>query len=385
MVGDDDRARRYHRLQFWLGVVGLGAGVLYLVAMLVTGAGRAVDDVAARVSGALAWRVAVVALVLGAGERVLTFPLGWVRGWWLPRRYGLLHQPLAAWLGDRLKAALIGGVLGLVTLEVIYLLIAATPWWWLAAAAVLLAVQVLVAFVFPVWLVPLFYRLVPLADEGLRQRLLALARRAGVSVVGVWVADQSRKSRTANAALAGLGRTRRIILFDTLVDQFAPAEIEAVLAHELAHHVHRDIRRGLALQALLTLFALGVADVALRRGASPWGLDGPADPAGVPWLGLVMIAIGAVTAPLASAFSRRLERQADDFALATTGDLAGFVAAMERLASLNLAERRPHRLKEILLYSHPSIDRRIARAQARSATAALASATSAVSPSASRP
>jgi STE24 endopeptidase len=307
--------------------------------------------------------VAAVAAVLGAGERVLMFPLGWVRGWWLPRRYGLLHQPLRAWLGDRLKAAVIGGILGLVTLEAIYLLLAATPWWWLAAAAVLLALQVVVAFVFPVWLMPLFYRLVPLADEGLRRRLMDLAARAGVAVVGVWVADQSRKSRTANAALAGLGRTRRIVLFDTLVETFAPAEVASVLAHELAHHVHRDLWRGLGLQAVLTLLALWVADLALREGVAVLGLDGPADPAGLPWLGLVILAVGLVAAPLANGVSRRFERQADDFALATTGDPDAFIGAMERLATLNLAERRPHRLKEIVLSSHPSIDRRIARAR----------------------
>src|SRR5512134_3635559 len=106
-MADDDRARRYHRLQFWLGAVALVLGVAYLVLVLVSGASRAVEAAASAVSGALAWRVAVVALVLGTGERVLTFPLGWVRGWWLPRRHGLLHQPFGAWLGDRLKAALI--------------------------------------------------------------------------------------------------------------------------------------------------------------------------------------------------------------------------------------------------------------------------------------
>jgi STE24 endopeptidase len=136
-----------------------------------------------------------------------------------------------------------------------------------------------------------------------------------------------------------------------------------VLAHELGHHVHADIWRGLALQAVLTVLSLWVADVALRWGAAAWGLQGPADPAGLPWLGLVMIAVGVVTAPAVNAFSRRLERQADDFALATAGDTGAFVGAMERLASLNLAERRPHPLKEFFLYSHPSIERRIMRAR----------------------
>jgi STE24 endopeptidase len=361
-MSDEATARRYHNRQLLLGMLGVALSVGYLAAAVATGAGPAVARAAREVSPALAWRVAVVAAVLAAGHRALTFPLGWLGGYWLPRRHGLLHQPLRSWLADRLKAALLAGALGLLAVEVIYGLMAATPWWWLAAAGVLIAIEIVLALVFPVWVLPLFYRLTPLGDGELQDRLLGLARRCGVRAVGVWVADQSRKSRTANAALTGLGRTRRILLFDTLVGRFTADEIEAVLAHELAHHVHHDVWRGLGLQAGLTVLALWVADGLLRLSAPRWGLESAADPAGLPWLALVLLAVGLVTVPLANAVSRRMERAADDFALRVTGNTAGFVSAMERLAALNLAERRPHRLKEVLLYSHPSIDRRIARA-----------------------
>jgi STE24 endopeptidase len=362
VAGGEDAARRYHRLQLVLGAVGLALGSGYLLAVIVTGAGSAVARAAAGVWGAPSWQVAAVVLALGGGYGLLTFPLAWVRGFWLPRRYGLLHQPFRGWLTDRLKSALLGAGLALVSVEVVYALVGWTPLWWLVAAGIFLLIQVALAVVFPVWVLPLFYRLTPLGDEALRGRLLHLAERAGVRAVGVWVADQSRRSRTANAALAGLGRTRRIVLFDTLIAQFAPEEVEAVLAHELAHHVHRDAWRGLAVQTALTVVMLWVADRALHAGVALLGLAGPADPGGVPWLALVLGALGLVTTPLANGFSRRMERQADDFALALTRDARGFVGAMERLASLNLAERRPHRLKELLFFSHPSVDRRIARA-----------------------
>lgn len=356
-------AARYHRLQLVLAVAGLAVTVIYLAAALATGAAHALALTAARVTDSAWLRVAIVALVLAAAHGGLTFPLAWIRGWWLPRRYGLLHQPLAAWLGDRAKAALLTGALGLAAVEIIYALLRSTPHWWLAAAAAFLAAHVAIAFVLPVWIVPLFYRLTPLDDEQLRQRLLALASRAGVPAVGVWVADQSRKSRTANAAVVGWGRTRRILLFDTLLTRFPSEEIESVLAHELGHHVHGDMRRGLAVQGALSVLTFWVADLLLRAGVSRLGLAGAADPAGVPWLALVLLGLGLVTLPLGNGFSRRIERQADDFALATTGNPAAFIGAMERLGDLNLAERRPNRLKELVLYSHPALDRRIARAR----------------------
>ena len=357
-------ATRYHRLQLALGAADLVLTIAALVAAQMSGATRTVAEAVAAHTTWPSIHVAAVAVALGAGLGVLAFPLAVVRGWWLPRRFGLLHQGVGAWLLDRLKGAALGGALALAALEIVYGLLRVSEHWWLIASAVFAIAYIGLAMVVPVWVLPLFYRLVPLADASLAARLLDLARRVRVPAVGVWVADQSRRSRTANAMLTGIGRTRRIVLFDTLITRFTPDEVESVLAHELAHHVHRDHARGLVVQSLLTLVTLGVADLALRLGARWLGLSGPADPAGLPWLALVLLGVGLLAAPLTNGFSRWMERQADDFAIRTTADVPAFVGAMERLASLNLAERRPHRLVEIMLYSHPSIDRRIARARA---------------------
>ena len=356
-------AARYHRWKLVLAGVGLAVSVGYLLAMLLTGAAHALAAAAAGTPGGAWGQVASVALGLGAAHGLLALPLAWARGWWLPRRYGLLHQAFPAWLADRAKAALLAGVLGLAAVEVVYALLRQTAWWWLAAAAAFYVAQAAIAFVLPVWIVPLFYRLTPLEDETLRQRLLRLAGRAGVPALDVRVADQSRRSRTANAAVVGFRATRRIILFDTLLSSFTPDEIESVLAHELGHHAHGDLRRGLAVQGVLTAATFWLADRLLRAGAGTFGLAGPADPAGMAWLALVLLLLGLAALPLGNGFSRRIEREADDFALAATGNPAAFIGAMERLSALNLAERRPSRWKELVLYSHPALDRRIARAR----------------------
>lgn len=360
-------AARYHRRQLWLGLAGFTLGLGYLVAVVVSGAAAALAGAVAAHAEAWWARVAAVAVVLAAGRALLGFPLAWVRGFWLPRRYGLLHQSLASWLADRAKAAGLGGALALGGVIVLYGLIRATAWWWLVGTAVFLVVGVGIAALFPIVVVPLFYRLTRLGDPALERRLLGLAERAGVAAIGVWIVDQSRKSRTANAAVVGLGRTRRIILFDTLATGFREEEVEAVLAHELAHHVHGDTRRGLVVQGVVTLATFWLAARLLDAGVAWWGLAGPADPAGLAWLALVLTGLGALQLPLTNGFSRRIEREADDFALGLTRNPAAFIGAMERLGDLNLAERRPHRLEEWLLYSHPALDRRIARARGEAA------------------
>lgn len=360
----EDAARAYHRRQLLAGLLGLGLSAGYLVALVLTGAGGAAAAAAARVTDRWWLQLPLVLLALALPHRLLTLPLAWWRGWALPRRYGLVHQSLGGWALDGLKATALAAGLGLLLAEIVYALLRASAWWWLWAALAMTAVAALLTLMAPVALLPLFYRLRPLEDAALAERLVELAGRTGVPVLGVWVADQSAKSRTANAAVTGLWGTRRIILFDTLLERFTPEQIAVVLAHELAHHAHGDVWRGLVVHAGLSLATFGVADRLLRTGAAALGLEGPADLAGLPLLALVLLALSLVAAPLANAWSRRAERRADDRALAVTRDPAALVGAMERLAELNLAEYRPHPLKERLLASHPSVASRIERARA---------------------
>jgi STE24 endopeptidase len=360
---EEGRARAYHRRQLALSLVELAAAATYLLVLIETRAAGHLTEWLGRWTSRWWLQLALALLVLAAGHRLLTLPLAWLGGFWLPRRYGLLQQPFGRWLLDAAKAGLLGGVLGLLAAVIVYGLMRLTPWWWLGGAAVFLGGYALLALVAPIWLVPLFYRLTPLPDGELKTRLLALAGRVGVPVTGIWVVDQSRKSRTANAAVTGLGRTRRILLFDTLLNEFTPDEVEAVVAHELAHQLHGDIRRGLLVQGALTLVTFWVADGALRLGARMLGLEGPAEIAGLPLFGLVLLVVSLGALPVANGWSRHIERQADRFALETIPDPGAFIGAMARLATLNLAELDPHRLEEFLFYSHPAIGRRIAYAR----------------------
>ena len=370
---EEARARRYHRQQFLLTLVDLAVGAVLLVWWTWSGAaGRLVAALEAR-GHSPAVVVAAITLVLGASQVLLTFPLDLVAGYVLPRRVGLLTQGLGGWLADRAKALAIGGALGLLSVQVIFALLRWSPdRWWLWAGGILAMGIVLLAAVVPIWLAPLFYRLTPLEDPALRARILGLANQMGVRAAEVAVADVSRKGRAVNAAVVGLGRTRRILVSDTLLRQFPAEEVEVVLAHELGHHARRHVAKGLLLQSVLVVGALWAADRALRAGAAAIGLSGPADPAGLPFLALVVTVLGLLTTPMMAAWSRRLEREADRVALDVTGAPHVFVAAMERLGRLNVAERQPGRLRELLLATHPSLEARIAAARAAGARLATA-------------
>lgn len=192
---------------------------------------------------------------------------------------------------------------------------------------------------------------------------MRLAERADARVRGVFKFDMSRRTKAANAAVIGLGNTRRIILGDTLLQEFTPDEIETVLAHELGHHVHRDIPLGIAVESVVTLGGLWLASLGLRWSVAVFGFAGPADVAALPVLALVMGAYALVTMPLGNAFSRWRERRADEYALQSTDKAAAYAAALTRLANQNLSEAEPEPWVEFLLYSHPALGKRIAMAQ----------------------
>ncbi len=308
---------------------------------------------------ALAYVFAIATL-----SALLHLPFAFYHGVVLERRYGLSTESTGRWVADHVKAAAI--VLGaLMTAGVIVaLLLQSSPvYWWLLASIIFAAALVLLARFAPVLLFPLFYEVRPLEREELRARLLTLAERAGTPVVDAFQWRIGDRTTKANAALVGVGRTRRILVSDTLLAAHSDDEIEAVFAHELAHHVYGDIWSALALEAALVALGCYFADTVLAAGSTIAGLEGKADVAGLP---IVVLAGGVVSLalkPVVNALSRAHERRADRYALETTRNSAAFISAMRRLAATNLAEERPSRLVELLFHTHPSATARIEAAR----------------------
>ena len=304
--------------------------------------------------------VGLYGVALGAIYTVASLPLGYYSGYVLPHRYGLSVQSLKDWVWDNVKELGISAVLGLAGLEVLYWLLREFPqWWWVLMAALVWLFAVVMAQLAPVLLMPLFYKFRPLEDPALVERLTALAERAGTRVRGVYVMDMSSRTTAANAMLAGLGRTRRIILGDTLLKDYTHDEIETVLAHELAHHVHNDLLKGLAAEAAIMLAGMWVASVVLAWGVAVFGFEGIADVAALPLFGLAMLLFGLLTMPAGNFMSRQMERAADRYAIRTTGKPAAFRSVMVKLAGQNLSEAEPPAWVRFLFYSHPPVSERI--------------------------
>ena len=310
--------------------------------------------------------VPLFVVVFGGIYTILNLPLSYYSGFVLPHRYGQSNQTLKDWIIDQFKGLAVGAPIGLIVLEFLYLALRVTgDLWWLWAAAGLLLFNVLLTNLAPILIAPLFNKYVPLGDEDkdLADRLLALAEHANTKVRGVFKFDMSKRTKAANAALTGIGNTRRIILGDTLINEFSTDEIETVLAHELGHHVHRDIPLFITFGTLSTTISLFLASLALNWAIHYFGFTSPADVAAFPALNLILGSYGLITMPITNAVTRWREGMADDYALQATGKREAFASAFTRLANQNLSEIDPEKWVVYLFYSHPPLGERIAKAK----------------------
>ena len=361
---DSARVKRYHRTGRILSVTGYLVDLALLLTLLFTGWTVALRNLALHYSSR-PWLALLIYLGLfGIITQVVGTPLDFLRGFWLEHRYGLSNLTLAGWVKDQLKGLAVGGTLGVLAVEFLYAAIRHWPErWWIVCAIVFIGLFVLMVNLAPVLIFPIFFKVKPLENPSLTERLLELSRRAGTRVKGVFEWKLSEKSKKANAALMGLGNTRRIILSDTLLEKFQDEEVEAVLAHELGHHVHRHIFQSIALQGAATFVGFYLIHRTLDWLGPHFGFQSIADFANLPLLALVVTVLSLVLLPAVNSYSRAMERQADAYALAAIPSPAPFISSMEKLAELNLAERQPNPWIEFIFYSHPSIQKRIEFAQ----------------------
>jgi len=360
------QAKQYSRITRRLWLADTLFGAVYFLAWLFFGWSISLRGWIGAITKNDWLEVAIYFAIFGSVYFLLNLPHSYYSGFILPHRFDQSSQTLKDWVFDQLKGLAIGIPLGLLVIELVYLALRSTgEWWWLWVAGGLLLMNVLLANLAPVLILPLFNKFIPLGDEHreLEERLLRLAARANTKVKGVFKFDMSKRTKSANAALMGLGNTRRIVLGDTLINEFTLDEIETILAHELGHQAHNDIGFLIVFGTLSTTLGLYLASLAFNYAIAFFGFASTADVAALPALSLILGVYGLILMPLDNAVSRWRENMADDYALESTRKAGVFASAFTRLANQNLGEVDPEKWVVFMFYSHPPLGERITKAK----------------------
>lgn len=308
-------------------------------------------------------RLISMAAIIAISLEAATAPIDFWSSYIVEHQHGLSTQTLTAWIFRRLKGYAVGGVIGILLVCGLYAVLWQTgEYWWLFATAGWLVATLVLGRILPVVILPLFYRFHRTEDSALLERLRKLCAGTGLTVEGIYTLHLSDETRKANAALAGLGKTRRVLLGDTLLNTFTPEEIEVVFAHEVGHHVHRHLIKMIAYRVVLTLAGFWLVDRLLRTLAPALGYEGLTDPAALPLVLLVLTVFGLILSPLGNALSRFFEVQCDTYALERTRRPDAFRSAFTKLARMNKADPDPHPAVVWLFYDHPPIRERLALA-----------------------
>ncbi|MFG1871005.1 M48 family metalloprotease [Micromonospora arborensis] len=349
------------------GYAALAVGLLVALALGLTPlGGRLVELVGRPFGGHWAAQAVLGGLAVVLVADLVTLPFAaWRQS--VLTRYGLSTNGWNGWAVDLLKSYAVSAVIGAVALFGFYAVIRLAPrWWWAFGAAGAALLVVLLSFVLPVLVEPVFNRFTPMEQGPLRTELMSMAARDGVPVRDVLVADASRRTKAVNAYVSGLGPTRRVVVYDTLLREATPAEVTAVVAHELGHAKDSDVTVGTltgalgAAAAVVALYLLGSWGPLLRLA----DVDSVAQPRAFPLLLALVTVAGLVAAPVQALMSRRVEARADAHALALTGDPEAFESMQRRLGSVNLGDPDPPRWEYLYSATHPSTVERMAAARA---------------------
>lgn len=353
-------AKRYARIRLRLSLIGAAVYFTLSLVLLASGATRVVEQVARQYIANDYVVLLAFTAACGLAETILTLPLQYYSGFYLEHKYNLSNQTLWRWIWEGLKGLLVSiPIVTPLILAFFYCLRTFGSLWWLPVGSLLFVVSVVLARLGPRLIFPLFYKFQPLPEGELKSKILGLCRSVGMPVQGVFVFDMSKNTKKANAAFAGIGKSKRIILGDTLVANFRDEEIESVFAHELGHYKLRHIMVMMALGTLNSFLGLYLTAVVYHSSLSWFGFTSVDQIAALPLLAVWLGVYSLVTSPLTNIVSRSHERAADKFAIRLTGNAEVFGNALRKLAAINLADVSPHPMVEFLFHSHPSIQKRI--------------------------
>lgn len=360
MTNNNSKTHRYNTIKTRLALIEPLLLLALFALIQLTGISAHLKRLSINVSSTWYGSVAIYALLFGALFYTATFLLKFYRGYIIEHQFSLSNQTLGGWLKDEVKSIILSLIFFLIFIEFLYALLNYYPeMWWFFMAIGSLFISVALAQLMPIIILPLFYKYEKLDDANLKNRLISLANKFGVKVLDVFKLKISAKTKKANAALVGLGNTRRILLGDTLLENYTEDEVEIVIAHELAHHKLLHIWKTILFSALSTLIIFYLVSLVFAYTIRSSSFNSMKDVAAFPSIMFAISFFSLLSSPAANAFSRRLENSADGLALRVTEMPEAFISCMKKLAKQNMADPSPSRFVEIMLYDHPPISKRI--------------------------
>ncbi|HEX2787290.1 MAG TPA: M48 family metallopeptidase [Ignavibacteria bacterium] len=353
-------AKKYAKTRRILSLTSTVIFFAVVLILLFTGLSKNISAIAYEYSANDYIALLIFVAIIGIGESIITFPIGFYSDYILEHKYGMSNQTIGGYFKEKLKGLVLGLALGIPLLLLFYYILSNTgDNWWLVFGCILFLFTVIIGQLAPVLIMPLFYKFRPIENENIKSRLIDLCKKTGVMVKGIFVFDMSKNTKKANAAFTGMGKTKRIILGDTLLNNFTEDEIETVFAHEMGHYTRKHIIKLVAVSTILTFGGLYLTALLYKSSLSFFGFTQIYEIAALPLLFLYLSLYSLVTSPITNILSRKFEWEADTYALEVTKNNTAYISALEKLADQNLAEKEPNRFIEFLFHSHPSLSKRI--------------------------
>ena len=354
-------SKKYNNIKLTLGIAETILVFILTLLFVYSGYNRMLFDILYSCSDSDYLVLILFTVITGAVASIILFPLNFYSSYILEHKYKLSNQTLLKYFVESLKSILVSGVIGIPILLLFYFILKEFgDNWWLIFAMAMFFISVILSQIFPILIFPIFYKVKPIENEELKERIKMLATDAGLKVQNVYSFDMSKSTKKANAAFTGLGKTKRIILGDTLLSSYSSDEIETVIAHELGHYKKKHIIKNIIFGTINSFVMFFLISVLYKNSLSWFGFSSITEIAALPLLTLWAMLIGLIQTPIGNMLSRKFEYEADQYAVEATNKPLSFIQTLNKLTEQNLGDKEPHPFVEWFFYSHPSIKKRIA-------------------------
>lgn len=370
MLSKEQRAKKYSKTKQILSLIQSTGFFAITILVLVSGFSKTIEVFSYSVFPNEYLALLLFVIILFEGISLIFFPLDFYSGYIMEHKYELSNQTIGGYFFEKFKGLLLGAVIGGPLLCAFYYILKNFgDNWWLVLGIFLFFFSIVMGRLAPTLIMPLFYKFTSLENDVVKDRILNLAQKAGVKINGIFAFNMSKNTKKANAAFTGIGKSKRIILGDTLLESFDENEIETVFAHEMGHYTKKHILKLTGVSTILTFAGLFITAKLYSLTLGWFGFTSVYELAALPLLFLWLSLYSLITSPITNIMSRKFEWEADTYALEITKNREAFISAMEKLADQNLADKQPNKIIEFLFHSHPSLEKRIEFARGYNFTA----------------